>query len=265
MPTWPSSLKRRGDVSPDRYKYPPVVEALCELYFEGSRWDQTVPGRFYDLVAGDFPKRTEGAFFRTEIQVASDGATESRQVSKPRLELRNEAGSQLVQLAQDLLVVNQLQPYPESFEHWEPRIYSLLDSYNTVAMPARIKRIGVRYINNIVIPGKRVQLEQYFTIYPQLPPSLGDSHGQFMIRFEVPTREGEHHILYTFGSAPAPDADSHAFLLDLYDISSGGIAPDREAVSSRVRKARALLEGAFEDSITDKLRDIFRGGVPSHD
>ena len=30
-----------------RYQRPPIVEALCEVYFTGSQWDSTVPGLFY--------------------------------------------------------------------------------------------------------------------------------------------------------------------------------------------------------------------------
>ena len=32
---------------PDKkYRNPPVVEALCEIYFVGSQWDNTIPGLF---------------------------------------------------------------------------------------------------------------------------------------------------------------------------------------------------------------------------
>lgn len=29
-----------------RYKNPPVVEALCEIFFDGSQWDSTLTGLF---------------------------------------------------------------------------------------------------------------------------------------------------------------------------------------------------------------------------
>jgi len=42
-----------------KYRKPPVVEALCEIYFAGSNWDETVPGRFYDRVKDNFPVKRQ--------------------------------------------------------------------------------------------------------------------------------------------------------------------------------------------------------------
>src|SRR5436190_22414079 len=56
-----------------RYRRPPVVEALCEVSFAGSQWDDAVAGRFYDAVRGEFPKRQQITVLETEMKVAASG------------------------------------------------------------------------------------------------------------------------------------------------------------------------------------------------
>ncbi|RMH08650.1 MAG: hypothetical protein D6704_02710 [Nitrospirae bacterium] len=42
-----------------RYRKPPVIEALCEIYFAGSSWDETIPGAFYQQIKDDYPKKQQ--------------------------------------------------------------------------------------------------------------------------------------------------------------------------------------------------------------
>ncbi len=44
-----------GTVLERSYREPPVVEALCEIYFADSTWDDTVPGTFYEEIKDEFP------------------------------------------------------------------------------------------------------------------------------------------------------------------------------------------------------------------
>ncbi len=164
--------------------------------------------------------------------------------------------NRMIQIAQDLLVVNQLAPYPH-FEEWEPAIYGALRTYSELSRPARISRIGVRYINRVVIPRAPVRLKDFFTVYPNLPQSLGDVHGPFMVRVEVPKLD--HKVLITFGTAPAPSPSEvvQAFALDFYDIIQFESAIDDNIVKIQVEQAHENIVVAFEDSITDQLRSLF--------
>ncbi len=45
----------RRTVLDRRYRKSPVIEALCEIYFSGSAWDETVPGAFYERWKNEFP------------------------------------------------------------------------------------------------------------------------------------------------------------------------------------------------------------------
>ena len=44
----PPAGEPEGLIPERKYRKPPVVEALCEIYFADSTWDDTVPGVFYE-------------------------------------------------------------------------------------------------------------------------------------------------------------------------------------------------------------------------
>ena len=241
---------------PERsYRKPPVVEALCEIYFAGSIWDDTIPGAFYERIKHEFPKKQQREIQQAQITLGQGTASAGVQTLPPRIQFVSQSGNKMVQVAENLLVVNQLRPY-RHFEEWERAVYVALKEYKSAASPQRVSRIGIRYINRIEIPGTRVSMEDYFTIYPQLSKSLGNTHRSFLVRVEVPQADQGHTVLITFGSSEPPQAigDKLLFMLDLYDIAELNIPPNESEVRAQIRQAHGNVGRAFEDSITDRLR-----------
>ncbi len=248
---------------PERsYRTPPVVEALCEIYFAASTWDDTIPGAFYERVKDKFPRKQQRDIQEAQITLGQGTASASVQRLPPWMQFVSANSDRMIQVAEDLLVVNQMPPYPH-FEDWEQVVYKALTVYREIALPQKVARIGLRYINRIEIPGAQVSMEDYFTIYPQLPQSLGNTHGPFLVRVEVPQTEQGHTVLITFGSPvpPQPMEEKQVFMLDLYDIATLDIPPCEIELKEEIQQAHDNVVMAFEDSITDRLRDLL--GVES--
>ncbi len=241
-----------------RYRKPPVIEALCEIYFAGSSWDETVPGLFYERIKGEYPKKQQRTIQEAQITMGPEQAVAGVRQLPPWMQFVSDEKHRMIQITRDLLVVNQLHPYPH-FETWEPEIYRSLRIYQELAQPKKVARLGVRYINRIVIPEARLRMEDYFTVYPNLPERLGDAHGAFFVRVEAPKVEQRHTVLITFGTAPRPDPSKkgQAFMLDLYDIVDVNAPVDDAALKEQIGQAHDNLVVAFEDSITDRLRELF--------
>jgi len=240
-----------------RYANPPVIEALCEVYFRGSAWDATVPGTFYQRVRERFPKKGETRDF--EIEVGFSPAALSTKAAHPELrsQFSREDGSRMIQLRRDLIVVNQLRPYPH-FEEWRPEVVEGVRNYRELANPAGIAQIGVRYLNRIEVPSDTVKMEDYFQLYPEIPAQLGAMHGSFMMRVQIPALHEDHQLIVTFGSATAPQAGgSTAWLLDLYDIVASAEYPQIDAFEKPLDEAHENIERAFESIITDATRALF--------
>lgn len=239
-----------------RYRNPPVVEALCEVYFDQSKWDTTVPGLFYDRVRDRFPKKRQISDVQIEVSLSPDHLATKADRSQQRSRFSREDGSRMLQVGPDLVVVNQLRPYPQ-FEEWRPDVLEAVDLYRELASPRSISKVGVRYINRIDIPASQFAMEDYFALYAQIPDQLGGSHGSFMIRVEIPPRNERHRLLVTFGSAPRPQPGP-SLMLDLYDT----VAPDagtNGAIEACLDQAHENIELAFESIITDTTRALFEG------
>ncbi len=183
------------------------------------------------------------------------------------MHFRTPKGDRLIQLGRDLVVINQLQPYPR-FENWEPSIYSTLEVYRQLVHPQEITKLGVRYINHVVVPDETTgqhgsfPMEDYFTIYPQLPGGIAGIHGPFLVRVEVPRPETGHTLQITFGSSPWKQAAESTLLLDLYDIFEPRRQLGVDEVRKHVRMAHRSIESAFEGSITDRLRNMLEPEGP---
>lgn len=241
------------------YANPPVVEALAELFFEGSAWDVTAPGSFYEQVKDRFPKKAQLEQIGLEVELGPGGANARMGAGGGRAVFKSEDETRLVQVGANVLVVNQLRPYPH-FEAWSGVLLEMLTVYRDVARPVSIARLGMRYINRIEIALASLQMEDYFRVYPAMPSELGASHGKFLIRLQFPGRVGGHEILLTLGEAPEERPDVQAFVLDLYTVFPLGGSSSFDVIEQRLRDAHENIEWVFEHTITDATRALF-GGV----
>ena len=260
--------RRIGGILQRSYRNPPIVEALCEVYFSGASWDETLPERFFEEVKQDFPKKEERPKHKAEITLGESGAATTEVQTLPSVfQFLNEEGHRIIQVSENLLVVNQLQPYCH-FEEWEEQFYKALDIYMKLASPDKIERIGLRYINRFEIPlspEKPILMADYFAIFPTVPQSLGKTHGPFLVRMQVPQNDDRHTLLIVFGTEEVPqpaefvpqsDEGKQAFMLDIYDIASLDIKPDKRELSTEIRLAHENVVKTFEDSITNPLRQL---------
>jgi len=231
------------------------VEGLCEIFFKGSVWDATIPGLFYERIQTQFPKKGQIGEIGFELQLAGQDAGARVFPGTPRSQFSREDGARMIQVGRDILVVNQLRPYPH-FDDWKPSVIEMLSVYRDLARPRSVERLGLRYINRVVIPHSTFEMETYFHVYPLIPKELAAKHGPFLMRIQLPPLKPGHRLIFTFGNAPAEKEGTLAFLLDLYDIVA---APEGKLddIEHQVEDAHANVEHAFENTITEAARALF--------
>jgi uncharacterized protein (TIGR04255 family) len=243
------------------YQNPPIVEALMEVFFTGAQRGLAVRDAFFARIRARFP--TERLLNQAGVEVnLVPGQTSARlSQGEPRFQFLTQDESQMVQLGPDLLVFNQVRsdpqvPYPR-FEQWRPIVLEMLALYREVAQPTGVDRLGVRYINRLVIPHPSMRMEDYFTVYPQVPDTLGARHGPFLMNLELAAPREEHQLLFTLGSTPVEQPGSMAYLLDLYDILPLGPSDPFESIPKRLDEAHDNIVTTFEHTITDTTRALF--------
>src|SRR5258705_1897664 len=97
---------------PRTYKKPPLIEALCELRFEGSQpWDWTIPGLVYERIRDQFPKKRQENALEVSVQPGENQILQQMKAGVAKMQFLRDDESALIQIGPDLLAVNQLRPY----------------------------------------------------------------------------------------------------------------------------------------------------------
>ncbi len=237
------------------YSNPPIMEAACQLIFEGSIWDPTIPGQFYDKIKHTYPLKRAIQKMGLEVNLAGPPTTQFRKEGD-LMRFVNEKEARIVQLSRDLLIVNQQRPYPASFELWKPAIIEMFEHYRALTAPKRLAGLSLHYLNQIVIPGFQVNLPEYFQVFPRIPQALED-HGNFFLRLEAVPEHLQHKLIITFGSAPSADPGNSPHILDIFDQHE---FPDESGfitLAGKLDEAHENIQSAFEHSITDRARALF--------
>ncbi|MCR4433926.1 MAG: TIGR04255 family protein [Caldiserica bacterium] len=240
-----------------KYKKPPVVEALCEFQFiPNQQWDLTVPGLIYRKVKDEFPNKQQQIGVSVQFKPTEKGLEHTVESAPPRIQFFRKDKTALIQVAQDLLVVNQLKPYP-TWNAFKPVILKCFNIYKEIANPKAFKRIGLRYINIIEFDNKRIKLEDYFRYYPYVPNDLPPVQDSFIVRTEFPYEEGKERVILSLATVIPSKPNVLSILLDIdYVMATPELVP-LDKVSEWLEKAHERVENVFEACITDKAREIF--------
>jgi uncharacterized protein (TIGR04255 family) len=250
-----------------RYKNPPIEEAICDIQFApGTDWDPTVPGRLFEKLKGTYnEKPRQQQFVEAKLQSATSEGNPSvslqHRFGKTRVQLSAENGTRLVGIGEDQLSIHMLRPYTK-WENFRPRIIEALNAYRDTVSPEGVNRIGLRYINRIVLPEENPELGDYFTIPPKFPPvETPIRQLAFFNRKEAEYLDKPIRIVVTFADVDAKPSEKASVLLDL-DI----IWIRKEDPLSLVDALEVLDDmkvrhrQVFELLIKDKTRSLFDVG-----
>lgn len=242
-----------------RFSNPPIQEALCEIFFDEYSWDDTIPGRIYAEIKDEFKIKKQLRSVQVEVSIAPGGesGTKVRNLV-PRVQFVREQGDRIVQVAPGLLVVNQLTPYG-SFEDWRPTLLKMIELYRSLTRAAKVKKIGFRYLDRIVLKGSAIEMKNFFRIFPQIPETLTTVHGPFVLRVSIPSRHSGHETLVTFGTTPQGATNAISFMLDLYNKFIPGAENNDVSIEREVDIAQRELETVFLNCITPRLAKQFGG------
>ena len=245
-----------------KYKNAPIEEALVEFCFvPGQEWDLTIPGKLHQhpAIKDQYPGKP-----RTQKIVEAALQTDPGQPPNlavrggvSRIQLVDESGNHLISMGSDVLSVNVLRPY-DGWEQLRPRIDTALQAYAEVAGPSGVSRVGVRYINKIILTEREIDLGTYFRCGPLSIPELPKKMAGFMNRIEF-LYDDTVKLLLTQASVEALEGQS-AFLLDLDLIWESTEARGLDAIMAVVDDLHEREGAAFEAVITDAAREVFDVG-----
>ena len=250
------------------YNTPPIKEALCEFHFKPKHdWDLTLPGKLQSALNQLGQEYTgkphEQRVIAFGVEASDDQPLSLRYGERlSRIHLIAQNGTRMIGVGPDVLSVHLLHPYynssnslPSGWNELESRILTALTAYWKVAEPIGIRRIGLKYINKIIIPGEEVRVEDYLRCAVPDVDGLPNRQRHFISRVEY-VYDDSTLLILSQGLADAPP-DHIGFLLDLDVIRETSDPIQEQDVLDIVRNFHARVRKAFETVITDKARDLF--------
>lgn len=201
------------------YPNPQIVEALCEIHYTltpGHLWKPTAPGDLFKRLQADYPELEPITEQGLILHIGPDGAPIQQLVPpKLRFKLKHATEPYLLQISQQSLAFNALQPYP-GWTKFSGEIAKRWPDLVDVAKPAAITRIGLRYINRIIRLSAQEKPEYWFNRSDYVATAALQSETGFLNRTES-RLSAENRVLVTLAhdQSPGNSATYGAVLLDI--------------------------------------------------
>ena len=250
-----------------RYKTPPIEEAICEFRFlPGSEWDLTIPGKLQAQLGDQYTGKPRAQKVLELGLEPQEGKPPNLKYGEglARVQLVTKNGKRMVGVGVDVMSVHVLRPYQRSsipresgWGAFKPRIWAALDAYWKVAEPRGVSRVGIRYVNKILVPHDSVDIGAYLKCALPRVTGLPERLTNFVNRFAYAYEDGVQLVLSQGSLEGQPGSVS--FLLDLdviWENAPAGGASRDEALDV-VDDLRERERDAFEAVITDKARGLF--------
>ena len=234
----------------------PVAEAVVEIRVRLSRpVVQTDFNGFRDRLKDQFPKVQNIRYVTSHMQFGSDEELKNDvSTSMIGVRLDDREGRWVVQAKSDGLAISRLPPY----ESWDGLVATLREVwpvYVEVFEPATVLRLGVRYINRVLLPdAENVDLDTLLTAGPKIPSGLPQTLTQFVTRvtFPLPAEGIILTVLQSLEPALGDVAGRRAHVvLDIDAACEQTMTPTAPEMWGRLDSLRHAKNMAFFGSLTE--------------
>lgn len=239
-----------------KYKNPPVIEVLFEVYFSESKSNLTLFGDFYQKIKNEYPEQEQLRNIGLEMNF-NQGSVQAKQINRAEMmRFSKEDNSQLIQISQNLLTVNKLKPYL-GYESFKENVENILHSYLALAKPRYSERIGMRYIDRIQIPEESFELNKYFNFSLNFANEEFSTINGISFTVQLTPKHKDHQLFVTLNSVVSSEEEKSEFILDTYDKLILQKEVDENYILSALDEAHENIQYIFESVITDSARELF--------
>lgn len=246
------------------YSKPPVREALIDIRVSPLAPTQ-LPAleALHDKLRSKYPtkKKQQNLQGLWEWREETLSSRTSQRVAGFQFESSD--GTRIVQYRLDGFTCNFIKPDPSAgWVGWSALRDEARRTWEIYANAVGVKEIvglGVRYINQIVIPTAPIELTEYLAAPPDIPKSFPyQSFIDWLSRVTVAVPDLNAMAIITQAPADEPRPDSLKILLDIDIVRRTTVIIDPEAMWATLDRFRDLKNTIFEASLLDKAKELFR-------
>lgn len=240
------------------YSRPPITEAVIEL-----RTDDGASEADLARVSRKLAKQYPQGIIMEEVEYdlrpnEPEAPPMMRSTGKKQWRHSTAEGENVVLFSTGSISTSRLAPYG-SWEDLFGRTQANWQVYRDLAGKRALKRVGVRYINRLDIPGPadtRLDLNEYLNVAVQRPIVLDGLLLESTASVRVELANSAYSAILTVATAPPALIDHAAVLVDL-DVYAEVDLPRRDDdMWAKLSEIRELKNRIFESCITDRTREL---------
>jgi uncharacterized protein (TIGR04255 family) len=237
------------------YSLAPITEALIDIQVQlPEEVKLDVLAQVYSSIKTEYPHREEMLVFQGQmIAGASVGATASQ--SQIGYRVFSDDQKQILQVRLDGFTFSRLAPYDcwETFRDEAKRLWSI---YQSLANPAVITRLAVRYINRLDIPLPVSDLNNYLRTFPEVSSDLPQGLSGYFMQLQIPQETLATMLVLNQALVPPPTPDFISILLDLDLFLEQDIPKEGIELWEILEQMHEQKNKAFEACITERTREL---------
>lgn len=239
------------------YSRAPIAEALIDLRVE-------LPSHVsvQDLEAvgvslkSQYPQRSKYMATTGTVRLGETASAEAQ----PRhmgFVFRSCDARYICQARLDGFTMSRLAPY-ESWEPFREEAKRLWQIYRSVAVPSRVTRIAVRYVNRLDLPLPLRDFRDYLSTAPEVASGLPQALSGFFMRLVIPQVDINGTLLLNEAIVDPAGSNVVSIVLDIDLFCTDDVPADEEGMWDFFEVLRRRKDEVFEACITDKTRELIQ-------
>lgn len=245
----------------DKFPYPTIMEALCEVHFglpEGKQWKSSYLGDLFKTVQEDFPIMEPVQQMGVSVEFGPQGFGQRLVPGQQKARYLHAKRKLLLQLSDSIFTVNRVEGYPG----WKKMRRDIADGWQqavSVLGPARITRIGLRYINRLPrnscdqTPGYWLKTNEY------IPSAILASQRGLLSRVQVQNSEQSRTIVTLADEPTPPDVPSN-LIFDIDCIHIEEMEPTDKNLRTHIDDLHEEVWDVFSSAMTENLQRLLKTG-----
>jgi len=240
----------------------PIVEAVIDVRARAEvPWEEEAIQAQIKAQLPDYPQADSRRDFRHELKMAPGQEPQQTllDLGWKGLRLRSSDKPHIAQFNRDGFVFSRLPPY-ESWEQLVGEGMRLWGIHREIARPAEVQRLGLRFINRILLPPRYTEFEDYLKAPPKVPDGLDLPFHSFFHN-ETLAVTGHPYAINTIRTIQRPqpsEQDRVGIILDNDVFTVEPFEFQQEILESRLTEMRWLKNKAFFGIISEKALATFQ-------
>jgi uncharacterized protein (TIGR04255 family) len=252
------------------FSKPPIVEAIFHVVVErDSEFNNETLNDYAKYITEKFPAfdRKEQRSLKSEISVPLDdphNITSSISNILQGYILASNDNSKVIQANIDNFSFSKLRPY-DTWESFYQEANEFWRKYAEITSADRVKRLGLRYLNRIVIPfeGSTFKLQEYIKIFPEVSDDLSMIISGYFMQISLVSEEYKPSVAIvnqTVGNIEKNgDKFSTPLIFDVEVFQDVNLSPQDTLIESIfINNLRPFKNDVFLKGITEKSQEFFK-------